>query len=203
VQGYGLSEAAPLVLLVDADSALRKIGSAGKPPLLVDVRVVRPDRSECEPNETGELEVHGPNVMAGYWKQPDATRLAIDDAGWLATGDAARIDDEGYVYIVDRVADAYEAAGHIVYPGDVERAVASHPSVADVGVACVDGRGIAFVVVTPGATASEHELLEACRTRLPPHAVPTSVRFVEELPRSSVGKLLRAELARAASAPSM
>lgn len=192
VQGYGLSEAAPLVLLVDPDSALRKIGSAGTPALLVDVRVVRPDRSDCERNETGELEVHGPNVMAGYWKRPDATRLAIDDAGWLATGDAARIDDEGYVWIVDRVADAYEVAGHIVYPGDIERALASHPSVADVGVACVDGRGIAFVVRTPGATTSEHELLEACRTRLPPHAVPASVRFVEQLPRSSVGKLLRA-----------
>src|SRR5215831_5399904 len=194
VQGYGLSEAAPLVLLVDTNSALRKIGSAGKPPLLVDVRVVRPDGSECKCNETGELEVLGPNVMQGYWKRPDATRLAINDEGWLATGDAARIDEEGYVWIVDRVADAYEAAGHIVYPGDVERAFLSHALVADVGVAFIGGRGVAFVVRTAGATVSEHELLEACRTRLPSHAVPASVRFVEALPRSSVGKLLRGEL---------
>jgi fatty-acyl-CoA synthase len=194
VQGYGLSEAAPLVLLVDSGSALRKIGSAGKPPLLVDVRVVRPDGSECTCNETGELEVHGPNVMQGYWKRPDETRLAIKGEGWLATGDAARIDEEGYVWIVDRVADAYEAAGHIVYPGDVERAVGSHPSVADVGVAFIGGLGMAFVVRTAGATVSEDELLEACRTRLPPYAVPASVRFVDALPRSSVGKLLRAQL---------
>ena len=95
LQGYGLSEAAPLVLLLDARSALRKVGSAGKAPLFVDIRTVGRERTDCAPNETGELLVRGPNVMAGYWARPDATRAAIDEQGWLRTGDAARIDDVG------------------------------------------------------------------------------------------------------------
>ena len=105
LQGYGLSEAAPLVLLLDPQSATRKIGSAGKPPLFVDVRTIRPDGTPCAPDETGELLVSGPNVMTGYWNRPVETRETIDEDGWLHTGDAARIDDEGFVWIVDRVAE--------------------------------------------------------------------------------------------------
>ena len=134
LQGYGLSEAAPFVLLLDPANALRKVGSAGKPALFVDIRIARRDGRACEPNETGALLVSGPNVMAGYWERPDATREAIDEHGWLRTGDAARIDDEGFVWIVDRVDDAFEVSGHVVYPGDVERVLAQHPSVADAGV---------------------------------------------------------------------
>ena len=194
LQGYGLSEAAPFVLLLDAQSALRKVGSAGKPPLFVDIRTVRPDGTGCEPNETGELLVRGPNVMAGYRARADATREAIDDHGWLRTGDAARIDDEGYVWIVDRVADAYESSGHVVYPGDVERVLAQHPAVADSGVVPHDGTGKAFVVLAAGKSVTEDELLEFCRMRLAAHEVPSSVEFLDRLPRSSVGKLLRHDL---------
>ena len=195
LQGYGLSEAAPFVLLLDPTNALRKVGSAGKPPLFVDIRTVRPDGTACEPNETGELLVSGPNVMAGYWDRADATREAIDEYGWLRTGDAARIDDEGFVWIVDRVDDAYEVSGHIVYPGDVERVLAEHPAVADAGVVPHDGTGKGFVVLAAGKAVSEDELLEFCRARLAPHEVPSSVTFLDQLPRSSVGKLLRHELA--------
>ncbi|HKA94500.1 MAG TPA: AMP-binding protein, partial [Acidimicrobiia bacterium] len=194
LQGYGLSEAAPFVLLLDAPSALNKMGSAGEPPLFVDVRVVQPDGAECATDETGELLVRGPNVMAGYWRRPDATREAVDEDGWLRTGDAARIDHEGYVWIVDRVADAYEASGHVVYPGNVERVLADHPAVSDVGVAAHDGTATAFVVLAKGEHVGAQELLESCRARLPAHAVPSSVVFVNHLPRSSVGKLLRQEL---------
>ena len=194
LQGYGLSEAAPVALLLDAPSALRKIGSAGKPPLFVDIRTVRPDGTDCAPDETGELLVQGPNVMAGYWNDPDATREAIDEHGWLRTGDAARIDDEGYVWIVDRVHDAYEVSGRVVYPGDVERALAQHPGVIDAGVVGNDGTSKGFVVLAPGETVSEDDLLALCRARLAPHAVPSSIEFVDRLPRSSVGKLLRREL---------
>ena len=193
LQGYGLSEAAPFVLLLDAPSALRKMGSAGRPALFVDVRTVRPDGSDCGRDETGELLVRGPNVMAGYWRRPDATRATLDD-GWLRTGDAARIDDEGYVWIVDRVADAYEVSGHVVYPGDVERALSAHPAVADAGLAAHDGTATAFVVLAEGEQVGADELLECCRARLAAHAVPSAVVFVERLPRSSVGKLLRREL---------
>jgi len=195
LQGYGISEAAPLVLLLDAPSALRKIGSAGKPPLFVDIRTVRPDGADCVANQTGELLVRGPNVMAGYWARPDATREAIDEHGWLRTGDAARVDDEGYVWIVDRVNAAYVVAGHVVYPGDVERALVAHPAVADAGVVAHDRSGTAFVVLVAGQAVSEVELLEFCRARLAPHEVPSTVMLVDRLPRSSVGKLLRHELA--------
>jgi fatty-acyl-CoA synthase len=194
-QGYGLSEAAPFVLLLDAPSALRKVGSAGKPPMFVDVRTVRPDGTTCEANETGELLVRGPNVMAGYWNHPDATRDAIDEDGWLHTGDAARIDDEGYSWIVDRVADAFESAGHVVYPGDVERAIGGHPAVADVGVVARGTRSAALVVLAAGATTTADELLEFSRTHLAAHRVPSAIALVDRLPRSSVGKLLRHELA--------
>lgn len=195
LQGYGLSEAAPFVLLLDPANALRKVGSAGKPPLFVDIRMIRPDGTACEPNETGELLVSGPNVMAGYWGRADATRAAIDQNGWLRTGDAARIDDEGFVWIVDRVDDAYEVSGNIVYPGDVERVLAQHPAIADAGVVPCDGSSKGFVVLEAGKAVSEGELLEFCRGRLPAHEVPSSVDFLDRLPRSAVGKLLRQTLA--------
>jgi fatty-acyl-CoA synthase len=194
-QGYGLSEASPFVLLLDAESAFRKLGSAGKPPLFVEVRVRRPDRSECAPNETGELVARGPNVMAGYWNRSDLTRKVLDDEGWLATGDAARIDDEGFVWVVDRVADGYATPSGVVYPGDVERVLATHGAVADAGVVGIDGRGIAFVVPGAGSTPTPDELLAVCAARLPVHAVPAVVHMVERIPRSTVGKLLRHELA--------
>src|SRR5207244_1062076 len=105
LQGYGLSEAAPLVLLLQPDKALTKIGSAGTPPLLVDIRIVGQTGSTVAPGDTGELLVRGPNVMAGYWRRPEETSAALTPDGWLRTGDAARLDADGYVWIVDRVSD--------------------------------------------------------------------------------------------------
>ena len=168
----------------------------------VDVRTARPDGSDCANLETGELLVKGPNVMAGYWNRPDATREAIDELGWLHTGDAARIDEEGFVWIVDRVEHAYTRDGHVVYPGDVERCIGEHPAVRDVGVVGVDGSGRAFVVLHDGSDASTVDIIEHCKTRLNPRAVPTSVAFVAALPRTSVGKLDRPALVeRALTSP--
>jgi fatty-acyl-CoA synthase len=129
------------------------------------------------------LLVSGPNVTAGYWNRPEATRVAIDEGGWLHTGDAARMDDDGYIWIVDRVKDRYVSSGNVVYPGDVERVLTQHPVVAEAGVMGVRGDGeqvgAAFVVLeTPGSVGE----------------VPSSVTFVERLPRNSVGKLLRGDL---------
>jgi len=202
LQGYGLSEAAPLALMLDPASALRKVGSAGKPPLLVDIRIVHPDLYDVGAGETGELLVRGPNVMAGYWKLPEATSKAIDDDGWLRTGDAARMDDEGYVWIVDRVQDGYVSRGQIVYPGNVERVLMAHPAVIEAGVVGlpeergseVGSVGVAFVVIFPDRAAAEEDLLAHCRGNLAEHEVPASVTVVDRLPRNSVGKLLRSEL---------
>ena len=201
LQGYGLSEAAPLALLLDPASALTRMGSAGRPPLLVDIQIARPDRSLVGPGETGELRVRGPNVMAGYWRRPEATREVLSADGWLRTGDAARRDEEGYVWIVDRMADCFLSKGHTVYPGDVERVLTGHPSVADAGVVQVAGEVVAAVVVlSAGARGSDQELLAYARQHLFAHQAPASVTFVDRLPRNTVGKLLRAEL-RALAAP--
>jgi fatty-acyl-CoA synthase len=207
LQGYGLSEAGPLALLLDPGSALEKIGSAGRPPLLVDVRIVSPDGTVVGPGETGELLVRGPNVMAGYWNRPEATREVISSDGWLRTGDAARSDDEGYLWIVDRVGDRFLSDGRPVYPGDVERVLIGHPSIADAGVVQINAKGrgevvVAFVVVSAGSEATEQDLLAFCRQHLASHQVPATVTFVDRLPRNSVGKLIRAQLrAVAASQP--
>jgi acyl-CoA synthetase (AMP-forming)/AMP-acid ligase II len=205
LQGYGLSEAAPLALLLDPASALEKIGSAGRPPLLVDVRIAGPDGTDVEPGETGELLVHGPNVMAGYWNDPEATAAVLSSDGWLRTGDAARADDEGFVWIVDRMKDRFLVGGQVVHPGDVERVLIEHPSIAEVGVASVaiEGRGevtIAFVVPATNTEPTEADILAFCRQHLAPQEMPASVRFVDRLPKNSVGKLMRDRLPELASA---
>jgi fatty-acyl-CoA synthase len=203
LQGYGLSEAAPLALVLDPENALRKTGSAGRPPLLVDVRIVDPDGAVVGSGETGELLVRGPNVMAGYWNRPQATREVLSPDGWLWTGDAARSDEEGFIWIVDRIADRFLSDGRAVYPGDIERVLNGHPSIADAGVVqVISGASetvIAFVVLSPGSEATEREVLTFVRQHLPPVEVPVSVRFVDRLPRSSVGKLIRARLRALAS----
>jgi fatty-acyl-CoA synthase len=190
LQGYGLSEAAPVVLLLDARHALDKPGSAGTPPMFVDVRTARPDGAPCDTGEAGELEVRGPNVMAGYWHDDEATRRAFTPDGWLRTGDAARVDADGFVWIVDRVADAFEVRGRRVYPGDVERVLLDQPGVSDAGVSA-DG---AFVVLEPDSSTEIPQLLAACRARLAPEQVPSRIVVVDTLPRSPVGKLVRSRL---------
>jgi fatty-acyl-CoA synthase len=204
VQGYGQSEAAPLVLLLDAGRALEKIGAAGGPPLFVDVRIADPDGVDVAPGATGELLVRGPNVMAGYWRRPAETRDTNLDGGWLRTGDAARMDDDGDVWIVDRFDARFLSAGGVVYPGDVERALMTHPAVAEagvVGVPAADGSmvGAAFVVLAPGVSATGKALLAHCRAHLADHQVPASVTFLAKLPRNAVGKLVRHDLARMAA----
>jgi acyl-CoA synthetase (AMP-forming)/AMP-acid ligase II len=198
IQGYGLSEAGPLALLLDQQSALGKAGSAGKPPLFVDVRIVDGEGADCATGETGELLVRGPNVMAGYWNSPEETSKALSEDGWLRTGDAARRDQDGYIWIVDRMNDAYVSSGRTVYPGDIERVLTEHPAVTEAGVAgapTAEGSvGKAFVVPSKAQRANESALLEFCRERLAPAEVPGSITFVESLPRNSVGKLLRQDL---------
>ena len=199
VQGYGLSEAGPVVLLLDAGRSLHKVGSAGRPPLLVDLRIVDPDGRDVAPGQTGELLARGPNVMTGYWRRPVETGEALLPGGWLRTGDAARMDDDGDVWIVDRVDAGFVAGDRTVYPGDVERQLMTHPAVADAGIVPMttpDGDVVvaAVVVPVPGHSITATELVDYARGRLAAHDVPSSVTFRDRLPRSSVGKLLRGDL---------
>ena len=204
LQGYGLSEAAPVALLLQPEAALRKVGSAGTPPLFVDTKIAGPDGADVGPRQAGELLVRGPNVMAGYWNRPEDTAAVLTPGGWLRTGDAARPDEDGYIWIVGRVADSFISHGQVVHPGDVERVLLSHPAVADAGLAPVSASGEeqvakAFVVVAPGAETTDQELLAWCRQHLTAHQVPAVVTFADRLPRNSVGKLIRAELQNAAT----
>ena len=118
-QGYGMTETSPAVLVLDREDAARKAGSAGKPVLHTEVRIVRPDGSDAEVGELGELWVKGPNITPGYWNRPEANKSSFTD-GWLHTGDATRVDEDGFYYIVDRWKDMYISGGENVYPAEVE-----------------------------------------------------------------------------------
>lgn len=186
VQGYGLTEAAPNVLCLPPEEAMRKMGSAGKPYPFVEVKLA----------DDGELLVRGPNVFPGYWRNPEATAAVFRD-GWLLTGDIAEVDDDGCYRIKGRVKDMYISGGENVYPAEVESVLHEHPSVADVAVVgTADERwgevGVAFVVL--GAPAREDELLAHCRSRLAGFKVPKRVRFVDALPMSAMNKVLKDEL---------
>jgi fatty-acyl-CoA synthase len=165
---------------------MRKLGSAGKPYPHVDVRL----------SDEGELQVRGPNVFAGYWRDQEATAAAFDD-GWLRTGDVAERDGEGFYRIKGRLKDMYISGGENVYPAEVESVLHEHPAVADAAVVGVpDERwgevGVAFVVAA-GET-SEEALIEFVRTRLARFKAPKAVRFVDVLPRSAMGKVAKEEL---------
>jgi long-chain acyl-CoA synthetase len=145
------------------------------------------------------LMVRGPLVMRGYWKNPQATAEAIDAAGWLATGDIARRDADGYLFVVDRKKDLIITAGYNVYPAELEQVIAMHPAVAMVAVAgVVDAEkgelAQAFVVRHSDATLDEAELFAHCRRHLAAYKVPRLIAFVDDLPRTSTGKILRRTL---------
>jgi fatty-acyl-CoA synthase len=199
VQGYGLTEAAPNVLCLPPEAAARRLGYAGKPYPHVDVALRDADSGRLLDGATsGELVVRGPNVFPGYWRNPEATEAAFAE-GWLLTGDVAERDDEGFYRIVGRLKDMYISGGENVYPAEIESVLHEHEAVADAAVVGVpDERwgesGVAFVVLERGAHASEDDLLEHCRSRLAKYKVPRAVRFVSELPRSGMNKVLKDEL---------
>ena len=193
VQGYGLTEAAPNVLCLPPEDAVRKLGFAGRPYCFVEVRL----------SSEEELQVRGPNVFPGYWRNPDATALAFTEDGWLRTGDIAECDEEGFYRIKGRLKDMYISGGENVYPAEVEAVLHEHPRVADAAVVGIpDERwgevGLAFVVAD-GVSADE--LLTWCGERLARFKVPRSVRFVGEIPRNGMGKVQKQELRGTEVAP--
>jgi fatty-acyl-CoA synthase len=186
VQGYGLTEAAPNVLCLPPEDARRKAGWAGKPYPYV----------ECALSDDDELLVRGPNVFPGYWRNEAATAEAFRD-GWLLTGDVAERDDEGNYRIRGRVKDMVVSGGENVYPAEIEAVLHEHPAVADAAVVGVpDERWgevcVAFVVLAE--PVSEDELREHCLRQLARFKVPRSFHVVEELPRNSMGKIVKSEL---------
>ncbi|MGE0814850.1 MAG: AMP-binding protein [Vicinamibacterales bacterium] len=194
-QGYGLTETSPVVSLVPFHR--NKRDSIGAPVPGTDIRIVDPDGQDVPAGQPGELLVKGPQVMAGYWQRPDETARVLR-GGWLATGDIATVDEDGYVYIVDRKKDMILVSGFNVYPNEVEAVIAAHPGVAEVAVIgtpdAASGETVCAFVVRRDQALTEEALRDHCRQSLTAYKVPRVVRFRDELPKSPVGKVLRKDL---------
>ncbi|MFZ5817267.1 MAG: long-chain-fatty-acid--CoA ligase [Bacillota bacterium] len=195
MEGYGLTECSP-VTHANPFRGKRVPGSVGLPYPGTDVRIIDLETGEdLPPGQEGEVLIRGPQVMKGYWNKPEETEAVLVD-GWLYTGDIGRMDEDGYLYIVDRKKDMIIAGGFNIYPREIDEILYQHPAVKE---ACAVGvpdpyRGEtvkAFVVLKDGATATEQEILDFCKERLAAYKRPRQVEFLKELPKSTVGKVLR------------
>lgn len=196
-EGYGLTEASPVVTTSAGIPA--RVGSVGKVLDGIDVRLVDEAGDDVLAGDPGEIWVRGPNVFLGYLDDPVQTARVLTRDGWLRTGDIAVTDPDGYVYLVDRAKDLIIVSGFNVYPAEVEAVLAEHPAVAEVGVVGVPhphtGEAVkAFVVLRPAAAVGEDTLIGWASDRLARYKCPSKVLFVDELPRSATGKLLRRAL---------
>lgn len=197
--GYGMTEVGPNCFTLPDHEIRRKIGSVGFPIFGATMRIREGERV-CLPGEVGELQIAGPHLCSGYWRNPEASHAANPD-GWFRTGDLAYKDEEGFYFIVDRKKDMFISGGENVYPVEVEEALYKHPAVAEAAVIGVpDIRwgevGKAVVALKPGSQATEAELIDHCRSLLARFKVPKSVEFQASLPRSVAGKILKRELRR-------
>ena len=198
VSAYGQTEMSGATTLLKGADSTRKMGSVGKPMLGVELRVVDEELRDVPVGSVGEIAYRGPNVMAGYHGQPDATAEAF--AGdWFHSGDLARLDEEGYLWLVDRKKDLIVSGGENVYPAEVERVLLDHPGVADAAVIGVPHprwveTPVAFVVPSGAGAVSEDELITHCREYLAGYKKPSAIVIVGELPRNAGGKVLKRQL---------
>jgi len=205
-QGYGLTEAAPTATFLRPEDhvpegppeQVNRLKSVGRELLMVELKLVRSDGSEVTPGEIGEILARGKNIMLGYWKKPKQTAETLRN-GWLHTGDLGTVDQEGYIYLVDRKHDMIITGGENVYPREVEDILYEHPAVMEVIVIGVPdeqwGEAVkAVVVLRDGMSADEEELIRFVKSRLAGYKCPKTVTFTDKLPKTAVGKLLRAEV---------
>jgi len=197
IEGYGLTETSPIVTanpLTIADYT----GAIGLPMPSTEIAIRDMDRCDVPVGEAGELCVKGPQVMAGYWQRPDETAEVMTDDGYLRTGDIARVDERGYVYVVDRQKDMIIVSGFNVYPNEIEDVVMSHPGVHEVGAVGVpdvkSGEAVKIVVVRKDVALTDAEIIAHCRLYLTGYKTPRHVEFRDTLPRTPIGKILRREL---------
>ena len=196
-EGYGLTEASPVVAVNRLDSS-EFSGGIGLPVPSTEVRIVGEQGHDLALGEAGELWVRGPQVMQGYWMKPAETRAVLDEDGWLRTGDIAVMAEDGSLRLVDRKKDLIIVSGFNVYPNEIEEVAAAHPGVREVAVIGIadprSGEAVRLVVVRSDPALDEVALTEWCRAQLAAYKAPRSVLFVEELPKSNVGKILRREV---------
>ncbi len=197
VEGYGLTECAPLVTVSPYNLPAYN-GSIGFPAPSTDIKLVNDDGTEVAAGEAGEMWVKGPQVMKGYFNRPDETAKVLNAEGWLATGDIARMDNDGFFYIVDRKKDMILVSGFNVYPNEIEEVVAMNDKVLEVAAIGVPneatGEAVKIFVVKKDQSLTDIELIQHCKERLTGYKVPKLVEFRSELPKTNVGKILRREL---------
>jgi acyl-CoA synthetase (AMP-forming)/AMP-acid ligase II len=193
-QLYGLTECNTATVL-DAENALAKVGSCGKPFFHTEVRVVDYEGKDVGPEVKGEVLLRAPNMMSGYWNRPEDTDAALKD-GWLHTGDVGRLDEEGFLYIMDRKKDMIISGGENIYPAEIEDSLRHNPKILDVGVIGYPhekwGEAVmAVVTVKEGEILTEEELIEWCQGRIGKFKIPKKVMFTDAIPRTPTGKILK------------
>jgi acyl-CoA synthetase (AMP-forming)/AMP-acid ligase II len=193
-QIYGLTESGGPACLIDAENALRKVGSTGKAFFHTEVKIAREDGSRCQPGEHGEVWIRGRHIMKGYWNQPESTREALQD-GWLRTGDGAMEDEDGYIYMQDRIKDMIISGGENIYPAEIENILAGHPEIVEVAVigqpSDTWGESPFAVVVPKSGRLSAADVIAHCDGKLARYKRICGVGFVDSLPRNPSGKILK------------
>ncbi len=206
--GYGMTETGPTAFIAAPEDSLTKIGSVGKPQMLLDVRIVDANGADVAPGETGEIWMRGAGLTPGYWQRDEETRKAFTPDGWLKSGDIGRIDADGCYYVAGRIKEMYISGAENVYPAEVENVLARHPSVLEAAIIGVADEkwgevGHAFVLLRPGAVPiSAADVIQFCRANLAGYKTPRHVTFVEDFPRTAAGKIRKHLLAPAPLAPS-
>ncbi len=198
-QGYGLTETAPFATFLGSRWIESKLGSAGTAPLYGDVRVVDAQNRPLAHGQRGEVCVRAPNVMKGYWNRPEATREAIDAEGWFHTGDVGYFDDEGFLYLCDRVKDMVISGGENVYPAEVESVLYEHPAIAEVAVIGLPdekwGEAVTAIArLVPGQELTLEALRSFAGEKLARYKLPLRLHLIEEMPRNPAGKVLKYQL---------
>lgn len=205
--GYGMTETGPTAFIAMKEDALRKIGSVGKPLMLLDVRIVDADGNDAAVGESGEIWMRGPGLTPGYWKKPEETAKAFTADGWLKSGDIGRRDADGCYYVAGRIKEMYISGGENVYPAEVENVLARHPSILETAIIGVADEkwgevGHAFIMLRPGAApVTAAEVIQFCRANVAGYKTPRHVTFVDEFPRTAAGKIRKHLLAPAPNAP--
>ncbi len=197
-QGYGLTEVGPNVMSLNHQDATRKAGSIGKPNFYYEVRIVDDRELDVPLGEVGEFLLKGPTVTPGYWNNPEATTQTIKD-GWFHTGDLVRMDEEGFVYVVDRIKNMYISGAENVYPAEVEYLLRKHPAVDEVAIIGVPDpkwgeTGKAFIVIKKDMKVTAAEIIQYCSGRLAKYKIPKHVVYLNELPKNHAGKIDRKKL---------
>jgi len=196
-QTYGMTETASQIVTLAPEYMLSKLGSVGKPLFLSQLRIEK-DKKEAAPNEVGEIVVKGPNITSGYYRRPDKTREAIQN-GWLHTGDLGYVDEDGFLFVIDRRTDLIISGGENIYPAEIESVLIGHPAVKEAGVTGVNHEKwgqvpIAFIVTNSDEIVSETELKEYCEKFLARYKIPQEFYTIDELPRNAANKLVRRKL---------